>query len=173
MATALDIDSAGNAYLNGSTISINFPTTSGVFDVSQNGGSDGFVTKVNPDATALVYSTFLGGSGSDLPEGIAVDESGSAYVTGTAPDSTTNFPITLGAYQTTHKGDRDAYVTKLNSTGSALIYSTFLGGTDTDHSGGIDIDSVGSAFVTGSTISTDFPTWGLIDDTANGQMMFL
>ena len=168
-ARALDIDSSGNAYLQGQTNNNTFPTTGGVFDTSHNGGTDVFVTKVNADATALVYSTFIGGDGTDTARGIAVDESGNAYITGSASDSTTDFPTTPSAFQSIHQGNTDVYITKLNPTASALVYSTFLGGTNSDSGGGIDINSAGNAFVAGSTFSTNFPTTtGTIDETANG-----
>ena len=125
------VDTSGNAYVTGSTTSTNFPTTPGAFQTSPGGGNDAFVTKLNPTGTALVYSTYLGGSNDDIGYGIAVDTSGNAYVTGFT--LSTNFPTTPGAYQTTFGGgDFDAFVTKLNPTGTALVYSTYLGGTGID-----------------------------------------
>jgi hypothetical protein len=165
----ITVDASGNAYVTGSTqlliIPSTFPTTAGAFDTTHNGGSqDAFVAKLNPTGSALIYSTFLGGSALDSASGIAVDSTGNAYVTGTteSPD----FPTTVGAFDTTHNADRDAFVTKLNPTGSALIYSTFLGGLDGDFGRSVVVDNVGSAYVTGNTFSSSFPTTpGAFDTT--------
>src|SRR5439155_21659353 len=104
----------------------------------------------------LVYSTYLGGNGDDEGQGIAVDSLGNAYVTGDT--SSTNFPTTPGVFRTAYAGDRDAFVTKLNATGTGLVYSTYFGGNDHDFGQGIAVDSVGNAYVTGDTASTNFPT---------------
>ena len=105
----------------------------------------------------LSYSTYLGGTGDDSGSGIAVDTSGNAYVTGST--SSTNFPTTPGAYQTSFGGgNEDAFVTKLNPTGTALVYSTYLGGSNFDIGNGIAVDTSGDAYVMGSTTSTNFPT---------------
>ncbi len=149
------VDSAGNAYVIGGTSSTNFPTTPGTFQTNFGGGWDAFVAKINPEGSALVYSTYLGGSGSDTGEGIAVDSAGNAYVTGGT--NSIDFPVTPGAFQTTNHGSNDAYVTKLNSTGSALVYSTYLGGGNTESPNGIAVDSSGNAYVVGTTYSNDFP----------------
>lgn len=126
----ITVDVSGNAYVVGATqqliIPPTFPTTAGAFDTTHNGSNDVFVTKLKPTGSALVYSTFLGGSDLDGGSGIAVDNTGSAYVTGST--SSPDFPTTAGAFDTTHNGDRDAFVTKLNPAGSSLVYSTFLGG---------------------------------------------
>src|SRR2546423_4593230 len=126
------IDAAGNAYVTGITSSPDFPTTTGAFDTAINGGADAFVTKLNPAGSALEYSTYLGGSGSNAGLGIAVDTFGSAYVTGLT--NSINFPTTPGAYDTVGGGSdvEDAFVTKLNPAGSSLVYSTYLGGPNTD-----------------------------------------
>ncbi len=152
------MDTAGNAYVFGSTTSTDFPTTAGAFQTTFSGGSfDTFVTKLNPTGTALVYSTYLGGTGYDFSAGIAVDTAGNAYVTGYT--SSTDFPTTAGAYQTSYGGgDYDAFVTKLNPTGTALVYSTYLGGTGFDQGTGIAVDTTGNVYVTGITGSTNFPT---------------
>ena len=156
---ALDI--SGNSYVTGVTLSTDFPVTPGAFQTVCGGGSSGascydaFVSKINPSGSALVFSTYLGGSGNEQGLGIAVDGSGNAYVTGNAgPD----FPVTLGAFQTTYgSGSNDAYVSKINSSGSALVYSTYLGGSLDDYGTGISVDSTGSVYVGGTTYSTDFP----------------
>src|SRR5918996_575740 len=162
------LDGAGSAYVTGVTESNNFPTTAGAFDTTQS-GSDAFVTKLNATGTApLLYSTYLGGSGTDRGLGIAVDGSGSAYVTGETDSS--NFPTTTGAFDTIQNGV-DAFVTKLNPTGTApLLYSTYLGGSGADRGFGIDVDGTGNAYVTGRTESTDFPTTtGAFDTTYNSN----
>ncbi|MCC5465377.1 SBBP repeat-containing protein, partial [Pelosinus baikalensis] len=112
-------------------------------------------TKLNSTGNALVYSTYLGGSNSDTGLGIAIDTSDNAYVTGLT--ESLDFPTTPGAFQTS-EGGRDAFITRLNSAGSALVYSTYLGGSSSDIGSGIAVDSSGNAYVTGSTQSTDFPT---------------
>jgi hypothetical protein len=156
------VDAAGNAYVTGFTNSSNFPTTTGAFQTTFSGLDDAFVTKLNPTGSVLVYSTYLGGSGGyDHGNGIAVDAAGNAYVTGqTVPYTiySSNFPTTTWAFQTTLGGGYDAFVTKLNPTGSALVYSTYLGGNDNDQGFGIAVDAAGNAYVTGYTNSSDFPT---------------
>ncbi len=153
------VDSSGNAYVTGVTNSTNFPTLNPIQATCGScagGGTNAFVTKINSAGTALVYSTYLGGSGNlDEGDGIAVDSSGNAYVTGVT--NSTNFP-TVNAFQPALKGSDDAFVTKLNAAGSALVYSTYLGGSSLDGGDGIAVDSSGSAYVTGFTYSTDFPT---------------
>ena len=111
--------------------------------------TDAFVTKLNATGSGLVYSTYLGGSGSEFVCGIAVDGAGSAYVTGGT--TSTDFPTTAGAAQTTNAGVFDAFVTKLDATGSGLVYSTYLGGSGSDpiSAVGIAVDGAGSAYVTG------------------------
>src|SRR5216117_1725182 len=158
------VDAAGNAYVTGSTASTDFPTTAGAFQTAFAGSGpfgfgDAFVTKLDPTGSALVYSTYLGGSGDDLGSGIAVDAAGNAYVAGGA---STNFPTTAGAFQTTFASTSainfDVFVTKLNPTGSAPVYSTYIGGSGGDSGTGIAVDSAGNAYVTGGTNSANFPT---------------
>jgi hypothetical protein len=153
---AIAVDAAGNAYVTGPTNSGSFPTTAGAFQTSLNGFENPFIAKLNTNGSALVYSTYLGGNGDDIPTRIAVDASGSAYVTGST--TSTNFPTTAGAFQTGSGGGSDAFVTKLNALGSALVYSTYLGGTADDGGGGIAVDAEGNAYVSGSTLSAGFPT---------------
>ena len=168
---AIAVDGSGNAYVTGITASADFPITSGAFQTTPRGDVDLFVTKLNRTGSALVYSTYLGGSGSaygggDIAAGIAVDASGNAYVTGTTYSN--DFPTTPGAFQTVcgggsglcggvYAGGGDGFVTKLNPTGSALVYSSYLGGSSYDYGEGIAVDSAGDAYVTGGTLSTDFP----------------
>jgi len=150
------VDSSGNAYLTGHTNSPNFPTVSPLQPSYGGGGWDAFVTKLNPAGSALVYSTYLGGSGQDMGYSIAVDSAGSAYVTGQT--QSLNFP-TASPLRAAHGGSMfDPFVAKLSATGSALAYSTYLGGNNEDYGEAIAVDSTGSAYVTGRTASTNFPT---------------
>jgi hypothetical protein len=150
------VDSSGNAYLTGETASINLPTTAGAFQTALAGSYNAFVTKLNPNGSALVYSTYIGGSYEDFGTGIAVDSLGDAYVTGYAQSD--NFPTTAGAFQTSLTGTLNAFVTNLNPSGSALLYSTYLGGSREDEGNGIAVDSSGHAYVTGRSPSNNFPT---------------
>ena len=156
-----------NAYVTGFTAAFNYPTTPGAFDTTLNTvARDAFVTKLNAAGSALIYSTYLGGSSADDGNGIAVDTRGRAYVAGFT--GSTDFPTTPGAFDTTLNGG-DTFVTKLNASGSALDYSTFLGGAGDDLGFGIAVDGSGSAYVTGFTNSTDYPTTrGAFDRTFNG-----
>jgi hypothetical protein len=154
---AIAVDSSGDAYVAGTTYSSSFPTTEGAFQTSLAGYENAFVAGLNPKGSELLYSTYLGGNSYDWAYGIAVDSSGNAYVSGGT--SSTNFPVSDGAYQTTYGGgDDDAFVTKLNPTGTKLVYSTYLGGSDLDYAGSIAIDSSANAYVTGQTYSSNFPT---------------
>jgi Beta-propeller repeat len=166
VGSRIAVDSAGAAYVTGLTLSTDFRTTAGAFDTSANGNEDAFITKLNPAGAGLSYSSFLGGSGQDFGNSVAVDSAGAAYVTGGTVS--TDFPITAGAFETSFNGAFDAFVTKLNPAGSGLAYSTYLGGTSVDNGLGIALDSAGAAYVTGETF-TDFPiTAGAFDTSANG-----
>jgi len=161
------LDSNGQVYLTGKTDSSDFPTTSGAFDTDHNGSWDAFVTKLNADGTALLYSTFIGGSGSDWGSDLAVNAPGEAFVVGTSIGS--GFPTTSGAYQTSNHGGWDAFVLKLTAAGDALSYSTFVGGGYDDYGSIIAIDDGGAAYIGGWTASSDFPTTpGAFDTTYNG-----
>jgi hypothetical protein len=165
---AIAIDGAGNAYVTGYTRSTNFPTAGSPLQRSFAGGAgfgdDAFVAKLNPAGSALVYSTYLGGSGDESGYGIAVDGAGNAYVTGHT--NSTNFPQVSpvqGGYGGASPGSDpfgDAFVAKLNPAGSALVYSSWLGGSADDVGNGIAIDSAGNAYVAGETFSSNFPTAG-------------
>ncbi len=151
------VDAGGAAYVTGHTWSTNFPTTGGVYDESYNGNYDAFVTKLSADGSSLVYSTYLGGNdNSDTGYDIAVDADGAAYVTGET--LSTDFPTTPGSFDTSFNGNSDVFITKLNTDGSSLVYSTFVGGTIEDCGRGIAVSADGTAYVTGETFSTDFPT---------------
>jgi hypothetical protein len=160
------VDSSGSAYVTGTTASIDFPTKNPYQPMLSSGGLrvDAFVTKFSPDGTGLVYSTYLGGGGSGggLSEsginegyGIAVDSSGSAYVTGTTDSSA--FP-TQNPLQPNLAGDFDIFVTKFSPAGNTLVYSTYLGGSKAESGFGIAVDSSANAYITGKTASLDFPT---------------
>lgn len=156
-ANAIAVDTTGSAYVTGHTFSPNFPVTAGSFSQSLVSGRDAFVTKLNPSGTALVYSTYLGGNGADEGDGIAVDAAGSAYVIGQTTHPT--FPVTTeNSIQNTYGGGAaDAFVTKLNPAGTALVYSTLLGGNGREQGLGIALDTSGGAYVTGITESSNFP----------------
>jgi plastocyanin len=150
------VDASGNAYVTGRTFSTNFPTANALQVAFGGGADDAFVAKLNASGSALVYSTYLGGSNGDVGQAIAVDPSGNAYVTGFT--YSTNFP-TVNPFQAAFGGGQDdAFVAKLNAAGSALVYSTYLGGTNDDEAYGIAVDASGNAYVTGRTYSTNFPT---------------
>ena len=153
------VDDSGEAYVTGFTDSNDFPTVNPPFQNVNGGGRDAFVTKLNANGTALVYSTYLGGSGDDGGEGIAVDSSGNAYITGDTSSTAATFPILDTAPQGSLKGSQDAFVTKLSADGTALVFSTYLGGSDADRGQGIAVDISGNAYVTGITSSLDFPTF--------------
>ena len=160
LARAVALDGNGNAYIVGQTSAGDFPTTSGAFQtalkVGDNQAMDGFVTKLAPTG-GLVYSTLLGGElGSDDARAVAVDSSGNAYVGGSTFAG--DFPTTAGAFDRVQHGGEDVFVAKLNGTGSSLVYSTLLGGADNELLDGIAIDAAGSAYVSGSTRSVEFPT---------------
>ena len=172
--SSIALDEAGNIFLTGGTNSPNFPATENSFQRTFRGGrdnfpalksADAFVTKLNSTATQFIYSTFLGGNGEEAGTGIAVDAAGSAYVTG-ATNSTFGFPLTATAPQTRYAGLGgsptvglgDAFIVKLDPAGEKLTYGTLLGGSRDDVAFGIAVDKDGAAYITGSSLSPDFPT---------------
>lgn len=155
VATSIALDPTGNAYVAGYNYAADFPTTQGAYQTASKGPYDAFIAKLNASGSALVYSTYLGGTGDDYVSGIAVDSLANAYVTGLTISS--DFPM-QNAPQPTFGGYYDAFVTKLNAAGSALVYSTYLGGTGWDGGRGIAVDSLGNAYVAGQTGSNNFPT---------------
>ena len=157
------VDSAGDAWITGSTTSTNFPTTASAFQTTHGadgGNYDAFVTGINPSGTALVYSSYVGGTGTDIGQGIAIDSSGKVYVTGEETSAAgalgSGFPVTSGAYQTANTGSWDAFVVKVDPTQSgtaSLVYSTLVGGNSDDYGQAIAVDSSGNAYITGFTNS--------------------
>ena len=163
------VDSQGAAYITGETWSAGFPTQNPIY--LDQGGIDAFITKVNSSGSALVYSTYLGGSDNDYGYGIAVDTQGAAYVVGSS--TSVDFP-TQNPIQGTHAGGEDVFITKVNSAGDALVYSTYLGGAQYDNGIAIAVDSQGAVYVTGYTDSEDFPTQNPIQGThAVGEDVFI
>lgn len=154
--TAIAIDGSGDAFVTGGTGSTNFPTASPEQKLLS-GASNAFISELKRDGSALVFSTYIGGSGYDKATGIALDSAGNVYATGYT--SSPNFPVTTGVAQAAYKGagKSEAFVLKLNSGGAALGYATYLGGSGGDFGYGIAVDSAGDAYVTGSTQSQDFP----------------
>jgi len=149
------VDASGNVYVTGFTLSADFPTTTGAYQTTSRGPEGGFVLKLNSSGV-LVYSTYLGGSGRDFATGIAVDGSGNAYVIGYT--SSTNFPVTGGVFQVSYGGGfNDVFVTKLNSSGNGLVYSTFFGGLGDDTATSIAVDAAGNAYICGETNSVNLP----------------
>lgn len=158
VAIAMTIDTADNAYILGASTSGDFPTASPYQAANANPGSaDNFVTKLDPTGSSLIYSTYLGGTGTDYPTSneIALDGSDNVFVSGFT--DSTDFPVTGGSYQGVNAGGIDAYVTKLDATGSGLIYSTYLGGSGNDFSEGLALNSSYEVYITGQTDSSDFP----------------
>jgi hypothetical protein len=164
----LFIDSKESYYAVGYTAGSGFPTTTGAYDTSYNGGNDGFVAKLNKSGASLDYSTYIGSTNDDTCTAIYVDSSMNAIVLGVT--LSTNFPVTSGSYDTSHNGGYDSYVLKLNSLGSGLVFSTFIGGSSADHARANTCDSSGSIFITGYTLSSNFPTTSnAYDRTSNGN----
>ncbi len=162
---SIAVDPEGSAYVTGHTRSADFPTMDPL-QPAFGGEIDLFVTKLNPAGSALVYSTYLGGSDNDTGWGIAVDSQGNAYVTGHTQSA--DFPI-MNPLQAALGGSADAFVAKLDPAGSALIYSTYLGGKSFDGGNGIGLDPDGNAYVTGSTSSFDFPTMNPLQAAKGGS----
>jgi len=160
--TSIAVDRFGDAYVGGYTVSSNFPTVGKPFQPTLKGSENAFVAELNPAGSGLVYSTYIGGSRVDYICNIKVDGSGSAYVTGCTTSG--DFPVAGSPFQPTSKSyprGATAFVTKLDPTGTELVYSTFLGGSSWGWTESVAIDDDGYAYVTGFTSSSDFPTAGV------------
>src|SRR6266542_3161600 len=169
---SIAVDAAGNAYVTGVTYALDFPT-SNPLQPNPAGNGDVFVAKLNPEGSALVYSTYLGGGDDRLPfdddedpKGIAVDRFGCLYLAGTT--ASPDFPTANPLKSTLADGDRDAFVTKISADGSAFVYSTYLGGGDFDEAWDLAVDASGAAYVTGKTFSPDFPTVNPLQPVLSG-----
>ena len=169
-ANAMAVDDSGNVYLIGSTRSLEFPATPGAFDTSYGDKTDAFVARIDAGGGGLAYATYLGGSGGDRGYDIDVDASGSAYVTGFTYSG--NFPVTAGAFDTEHNSPgglyQDVFVSRLNPNGGALIYSTFIGGSQGEGGYALSLCQDGSVIVAGDTQSPDFPITPQAYDTTHG-----
>ncbi len=155
---AIAVDSEGCAYITGQAVSPNFPRTPGFPEPNHLDGdtSYAYVTKLDPSGSRILYSTVFGGSDYDIGNAIEVDSSGAAYIVGESRSE--DFPATTRAIQRSHAGGRDAFVAKLSPDGSTLVYATYLGGSEVDLGNALAIDAAGSAYVSGVTVSADFPT---------------
>ncbi|MCX6636456.1 MAG: SBBP repeat-containing protein [Acidobacteria bacterium] len=154
VGSGIAVDGAGNIYITGYTRSAAFPVTVGAYRTTKSGGEDAFVAKLAPTGGSLIYSTFVGASGNDRAQAIAVDASGNAHIAGYTTSVT--FPR-VSAAQATFGGATDAFASKLNASGSALVYSTYLGGSSNDTASGIAVDGSGNAYIAGQTQSSNFP----------------
>ena len=166
------LDNSGNIYLSGTTNATDLPTFN-PHQGSSGGGKDVFVSKLNPQGSALIFSTYIGGSGDDenaTMAGLTIDNAGNAYITG--PTKSTDFPLQNPIQSTYGGGNFDSFIAKLNSSGSALEYSTYIGGSDFDMTGGIVIDNADNAYVVGFTRSTDFPTLNPFQNSNGGGFDF-
>jgi hypothetical protein len=163
----IKVDTTGNAYITGSA-GPGFPNTTGAYDTTYNSGSDAFVTKLNPSGANLVYSTYIGGMSAESGKDIDIDSNGYVYITGSTQSA--DFPNTTGSFDNEYNGLGDSFISKLIPSATDLVYSTFIGGTNTDEGLGIAVDSNGYAYITGSTWSNDFPnTTGAFDNSSNGN----
>lgn len=164
---SFDVDSNNNVYATGQTISNSFPTTPGAYQRVNNGGTDVFAIELNSAGSSLIYGTYIGSSSEQYGYGIKVNNLGEVYISGTTQSG---FPTTTGAFQTSYGGGVfDGFLTHLNSSGSALIYSTYIGGSDSDGGGSLSLDSSNLPIVVGTTLSSNFPTTaGAYRTTYNG-----
>lgn len=177
--TAIALDASGAAYLTGLTLSEDFPTTAGAFDTSYNGAAewpfmnawygDAFVARLDPLGSRLAYATYLGGKSYEARYGdVAVLPTGEAVITGVTGSA--DFPTTPGAFDTTHNGNADIYVTRLKADGSGLVYSTFMGGSSEEQGDAVVVDGSGAAYIVGWTYSPSFPmTSGALITTYGGK----
>lgn len=152
----LALDSSDFVYVAGSTDSADFPTTTGAYQTALAGTQNAFVTKMQEDLSAPVFSTYLGGTAIDAAMAVAVDANFRACVTGSTTSS--DFPVTAGAFQTAYGGAGDAFATKFSLDGGSLVFSTYLGGSGADIGNAVTFDGAGHVWIAGSTASADFPT---------------
>jgi Beta-propeller repeat len=162
---AMVLDSAGNIYLLGNTNSTDFPTTPGAFQTKLTGNSNAFITKLSADGSRIIYSTFLGGSATEYPKGIAVDSANNVYVTGQTTSK--DFPVVNGFQYESHTLPT-GFVSKLSSDGSKLVYSTFLGGSSSDSINAVMVDTNNEAVVVGTSTSLDYPLENALQTTCPG-----
>ncbi len=162
---AIAADNSGNAYITGYTDSDDFPMVN-AYDDSYGDNYDGFVAKLSIDSQALLFSTYLGGTGNDYGRDIDIDNSGNIYITGNT--TSTDFPI-CSAYNSSHNGSHDVFLSKMTPGGDSLHYSTFLGGSGADEAYGLVVNESGYAYISGNTNSSDFPTVDAYDDNVNGN----
>jgi murein DD-endopeptidase MepM/ murein hydrolase activator NlpD len=153
-AADVALDGAGSAYVAGTTTSVDFPLTEGAWDTHLD-GADAFLLKLDPTGTGLAYSTLVGGGAWEQGQGVAVDGAGQAVLVGTTASA--DLPTSPDALQTELSGETDAFLTRLNAAGTAVLYSTYLGGSDADSAHSVGVDAAGNAFVSGATRSADFP----------------
>lgn len=171
---SIAVDSTGNAYVTGGTYSANFPVSTGAYDKtcgtdgSCNANEDVFLTKLNPDGSAILYSTYLGGSSADVAYGVVVDTAGILYLAGTTQSS--DFPTTASAFLKTSPGPQPGFVTKLAATGDSLLYSTYLGGSTGELLYALAVDPAGAVYTTGGTVSYDFPTKSALQPSFSGGL---
>ncbi|MCG9968493.1 DUF6531 domain-containing protein [Pelotomaculum terephthalicicum JT] len=166
----VSIDGAGNVYLAGSTSSTDYPTTTGAYDTSCNGGffyGDSFVSKLDAQLDTLLASTFIGGSSQECTTSFEIDDKGNVYVAGFTGSA--DFPTTEGAYDTTFNGLEDGFISKLDTNLRTLLASTLIGGSSYDNLNSLAIDNIENVYVGGDTLSADYPvTSGAYDTTFNG-----
>jgi hypothetical protein len=165
--SAIAVDGAGNAYVTGNTFSLDFPVVNAMQATRRL--LDAFVTKLNSNGTAIVYSTYFGGTDRDAGRGITIDSTGNVYVVGLTFSG--DFPLANPIQNWTGVALADAFITKLSPTGTALVYSTYLGGTDTDYANGVAIDSSNNICVVGTTESANFPTSNAFQSGKGGGVM--
>ncbi len=162
---AIGIDSSGNVFVAGGTLSDNYPTTPGAYDTTYNGIKDVFVSRLDNNLSSLLSSTYIGGSGYEDACTLTIDSSGNVFVAGGVKSN--SYPTTPGAYDTSYNGDTDFFISKLNGNLSSLLSSTFIGGSGKDYVYAIGIDSSGDVFIAGRTESSDYPTTSGAYDTTN------